>query len=162
VAETLDRAPRWDSDARGVGVGDARAHLGLLDALRQAADERDWVAEEPWSHLLPHLLRHVAETPLLVIDSTSIAPDGTFVVDIRWAGPPDADRRTVRAAAVGMIGAVAEATTVIHEDRGPEGVAYDVVTGMLPGESRFASHGHTLRLRVSQPIGQGPAASTGG
>jgi hypothetical protein len=152
VSDVPHRAARWEPDDRGVGVGDARAHLGRLDALRLAADEAGWVAEAPESHLLPHLVRHAAETALLVIESASIAPDGTFVVDTRWAGPLDADRRAVRAAAVGLIGAIAEATTFIHEDRGPDGVAYDVVTGMLPGETQFASHGHTLRLRVGPPI----------
>jgi hypothetical protein len=146
------RPPRWDQDDRRIGVGDARGHLDDLDALRHAAEQAGWVAEMPEAHFLPHLVRHATEGSCWVIDSTETKPDGTFEVDARWIGPPDADRRTVRTAAHGLIGAVAEATTAIHEGRGPDGPVFDVVTGTLPGQTEFASHGHTLRLRVSGPI----------
>lgn len=152
MADTLRQPARWDPDERGIGVGDARAHLGVLDALRRAAVQPGWVAEEPESHLLPHLVRHAAEDSPWVIASTATEADGTFVVDARWAGPADADRRTIRAAAFGLIGAVAETSTGIHERRGPDGVTFDVVTGVLPGETEFATHGHTVRLRITGPV----------
>jgi hypothetical protein len=152
VAGTFRQRARWDPDDRGIGVGDARAHLDVLDALRRAADQPGWVAEEPESQLLPHLVRHAAEDSPWVIASTATEPDGTFVVDARWAGPAAADRRAVRAATFGLIGAIAETSTGIHERRGPDGVTFEVVTGLLPGETEFASHGHTVRLRITGPV----------
>src|SRR5690349_7799946 len=88
------RAPRWDPDERGIGVGDARAHLEVLDALRRVTVEPGWVAEEPENHLEPHL--RAASGPLAIDDAVA-APDGTFEVQVRWAGPPGADRGSVRA-----------------------------------------------------------------
>ncbi len=161
MTDTVGRPPRWDPDGRGIGVGDARSHLGTLDALRHAADEAGWVAEEPETHLLPHLLRYAAAGSPWVIETSAAAPDGTFEIDARWTGPNDADRRTVRAAAYGLIGAIAEATTCIHERRDAEDIAFDVVTGALPGETDFASHGHTLRLRFSGPLGTDDPAGRG-
>ena len=46
--------PRWDPDDRGVGVGDARAHIATVDALREVADRDGWVARR-----FPELVRHV-------------------------------------------------------------------------------------------------------
>ena len=67
----------------------------------------------------------------------------------RWVGPPDPDRSTLRAAAFALIGVVAEVSTVVHEPRGPDDEAvFDVMTGLLPADTGFATHGHTLRLRI--------------
>ena len=52
--------PRWDPDERGHRRRRrARRNSRRLDALRLAADETGWVAEDPKSHLMPHLARHV-------------------------------------------------------------------------------------------------------
>ena len=161
MSETRARPPRWDPDERGIGVADARAHLARLDALRAAAAEDGWIAEEPEAHLLPHIRRHVEEDGQLAIDGTATEPDGTFVVDLRWTGPADADRVTIRVAAYGLIGSVAEGISAIAEVREPTFLVFEVVTGMLAGESAFASHGHTLRLRIGVPRGTGPAAGMG-
>ena len=49
---------------------------------------------------------------------------------------------------------VAETSSLIHETRGPDGEArFEVVTGLLPGDTRFATHGHTLLLRVHVAAG---------
>jgi hypothetical protein len=158
MSEARARPPRWDPDERGIGVGDARAHLARLDALRAAADQDGWVAEEPEAHLLPHILRHVGDGAPWAIDGTSTEPDGTFVVDLRWIGPADADRRSIRAAAYELIGVVAEGTTEIAEVQGPDRHAFEVVTGMLADQTEFASHGHTLRLMIGVPGEIGPTA----
>lgn len=151
MSEARGRSPRWDPDDRGIGVGDAGRHLAWLDALRAAADEDGWVAEEPQVHLLPHLLRRIADGAPWAIESSATEPDGTLVLDLRWTGPAGTDRRTVRAAAYGLIGVVAEGATAIHERREADVVTFEIVTGVLPGETAFASHGHTLRLRISAP-----------
>ena len=57
----------------------------------------------------------------------------------------------MRAAAFGLIGAIAEGATMIHERRDGDGLDFDVVTGMLPDDTVFAPHGHTLRLRLTGP-----------
>lgn len=75
--------------------------------------------------------------------------DGWVAEDLRWAGPADADRRAVRSAAFDLIGAIAEGATVVHEERRADrATVLAVVTGSLHGETGFASHGHTLRLRL--------------
>jgi hypothetical protein len=80
-----------------------------------------------------------------------VGPGGTFEVDARWSGPSDADRGTRRVAAFALIGSIAEGATMIHERRDAERLVFDVVTGSLPGDTSFASHGHTLRLRLFGP-----------
>lgn len=151
MSEARARPPRWDPDERGIGVADARAHLVRLDALRAAAAEDGWVAEEPEAHLLPHIRRHVDDGGELAIDGTATEPDGTFVVDLRWIGAADANRGTIRVATYGLIGSVAEGISAIAEVREAEALVFEVVTGMLAGESAFAPHGHTLRLRIDGP-----------
>jgi hypothetical protein len=146
--EARFRTPRWDPDERGIGVGDARAYLDRLDALRAAADQEGWVAEEPEAHLLPHIVRHVDAGAPWVLLATATEPDGTFVVDLRWIGAADADRRMIRIAAYALIGVIAEGTTAVTEVPGPDGLAFEVLTGMLADQTGFASHGHTLRLRI--------------
>ena len=141
--------PRWDPDDRGVGVGDARAHLATLDAMRDVADRDGWVAESPETHLLPRLSDYAADSALLAIEATRTEPDGTFALDARWVGAPDPESWQVRAAAVALIGVVAETSSLVHERRDEESVAiFDVVTGLLPEDTAFGTHGHTLRIRV--------------
>jgi hypothetical protein len=148
VPEARALPPRWDPDERGIGVGDAHAHLDRLDALRLAADQEGWVAEEPEAHLLPHIARHVGAGAPWALQAAGTEPDGTFVVDLRWTGPAEADRRTIRIAAYALIGVIAEGITAIGESAEPSGPTFEVVTGMLADQTEFASHGHTLRLRV--------------
>ena len=149
-AMTAPRRRRWDPDERRIGVGDATSHLATLDALRGVAAEPGWVAEEPEAHLLPHIREavQVAGSPL-AMDASTTDPDGTFVVDVHWVGAPDADARAVRVASLALIATITESTTAIRERRGPGLTTYEVVTGSVPGDTAFATHGHTLRLRVA-------------
>jgi hypothetical protein len=141
--------PRWDPDDRGIGVGDARAHLATFDAMRDAADRDGWVAESPETHLLPRLTEQAVAGSPIAIDATRTEPDATFVVDAHWVGTSDPERWRIRAAAFALLGVVAETSSLIHERRGEDGTAiFDVVTGLLPEDTAFATHGHTLRLRV--------------
>ncbi|MFL5673721.1 MAG: hypothetical protein ACJ779_01820 [Chloroflexota bacterium] len=141
--------PRWDPDDRGIGVGDARGHLPVLDALRRAADEDGWVAEAPETHLLPHIVEAVAEGSPLAIDSTRTTAEGVCEIEARWIGGVPSGRGAIRAAAFRLIGSVAEASTVVHEVRGSDDEAiFEVMTGLLPDDTQFATHGHTLRLRI--------------
>ena len=155
MTEGARLAPRWDPDDRGIGVADARGHLATLDALRDVAGRDGWVAEIPDAHLLPRLAERAKGASPFRIETTRTEPDGTFEIDARWVGPPDPEQWQVRAAAIAIIGVVAETTTLVRETRGPAGdPVFDVVTGLLPDETAFATHGHTLRLRV---LGSGRA-----
>jgi hypothetical protein len=146
------RKPRWNNDERAVGVGAASAFRPALDTLRTLIDEAGWVAEEPEVHLLPHLESAMAaDGSSLAIAGTATEPDGVFAVNLTWAGPDAPNLRELRAALVALVGAVAESVTTIHALSSPAGVELEVVTGTLPGDTIFASHGHTLRLRVAVP-----------
>jgi hypothetical protein len=158
ASDRLVSPPRWDPDERGIGVADARAHLERLDALRAAAAEDGWVAEEPEVHLLPHVVRHLADGAPFSLQEATIDPDGTFVVVVRWTGADGAGRGTLRVAAYALIAVVAESTTVITQadDQGRQ--VFEVVTGMLADQTLFASHGHTLRLVIDRPSVSGASA----
>ena len=54
-----------------------------------------------------------------------------------------------RIAAFGLIGAIAEGSTHIREAApGRDGLDLVVLTGVLPGDTTFATHGHLVRIRV--------------
>jgi hypothetical protein len=50
-----------------------------------------------------------------------------------------------------LIGQVAEGTTFVRQVVAEGGIEFHVTTGLLPGDSRFASHGHLLRWYVAAP-----------
>jgi hypothetical protein len=144
------RAPRWDVDPRGIGVGDARAMLPALDALRAQATQPGWVAEEPELHLLPHLERAAGATGCLGIASAVADESGRFVVELAWTGESDPDRAVVRNATYALIAAIAETTTVIREDPDAAGREVEIVTGSTEATA-FAPHGHVLKFRLVDP-----------
>jgi hypothetical protein len=130
----------------------------LLEAMHQS----DWVAEEPELHLLPHLVATLArsDSPLRLLGTRTDA-DGSFVVDLEWTGPAPS-RREQRAAIFTLVGAIAESATAVHEEGCEDGATFRVVTGLLEGDSPFASHGHTLSLRVlSHARGTPPTQDSG-
>ena len=161
-----DRSRRWDTDERGTGVADATAELPRIAALRAHAGRTSWVAEEPEAHLWPHLERAI-RTPGSPWRSATwlIDADGRLVVDLEYVAD-DADRplAAVRADAFALVGHVAETSSFIRvaemaetngtaASSGPPVVLVDVVTGLLDDETSFASHGHTLRLRIARVSG---------
>ena len=78
--------------------------------------------------------------------------DGSFVVLLRWTGSTFRQAE-VRAAVFSLIGSFAEVSTYVRQlsDRATEGtLSFEVVTGILRGESHFEPHGHTLRISVSE------------
>jgi hypothetical protein len=101
-----------------------------------------WVAEEPEAHLLPHLEQAAAT---LGLELRSIrSQDGIFELDLDGNG---LGQRELRAAAMSLVGSIAEASTHIRQLKEGE---FEIVTGMLPGDSPvFATHGHLLRIRFA-------------
>jgi hypothetical protein len=161
VADRGARRPRWDPDDRGIGIGDARAFEGVLDSLHGQAVVRGWVAEDPELHLLPHLSEAIAGGAPWRLEASGTGTDGTFAIRLRWMGPSDAGPAAIRAAVFSLIGQIAEGTTLVHERRDEGGASYEVVTGDLPGETRFATHGHTLVLAIDEPGGSPEPAADG-
>ena len=140
---------RWDGDERGEGIGDAVAFVPGAEALVETMRQPSWVAESPELHLLPHIESACESLPLRVVGS-SVGDDASFDVELRWTGEPRR-QADVRAAVYAVLGGFAELSTYVRQSRGAEDgmVVFEVVTGILDGESRWSPHGHTLRLTVS-------------
>jgi hypothetical protein len=141
---------RWDDDERGRGVGDARASLPAIQQLAELAGAADWVAEDAEAHLLPALRERVGNSGMW-LSAFEAQPDGALLV--RLASPAKLSRRELRQAVWSILGGVAELTTLVRETQSGDLVSFEVVTGIPPGEGRFATHGHTLRLEVDRPSG---------
>ena len=140
---------RWDEDAHGVGVADARGWTPIVETLASLATADGWVAEEPEAHLLPHLAAAASGMPV-AIRATRTDPDGTFAVDLEWLGDAAPSRAEIRAAVFGLVAAVAETVTVVREPPETRGRVVEILTGSADSEA-FAGHGHTLRFSVTIP-----------
>jgi hypothetical protein len=140
--------PRWDIDERGQGVGDARRLLPEARALLERMDTPHWVTEDADAHLLPHLRRMCERDniPLELLDART-EEDGTLSVDLRLEGDWDGWKAGV--AAFALLGRIAEPGTFVEKRESDARLELDVVTGVVSDEGRYATHGHTLRLRVT-------------
>lgn len=142
----MDR--RWDTDERGHGVADARVSLPAIQQLAELAGAREWVAEDPEAHLLPGLRERI-EISGLNLEEAALEPDGVY--RIRLASAAKQSRREIRQSVWAILGGVAELTSLVRETQADGAIRFEVVTGIPPGEGRFATHGHTLRIEVDQP-----------
>ena len=108
-------ALRWDGDERGEGIADATPFaagaLELVDAMRLAT----WVAEQPESHIQPHLERACRSLPLRLEHARS-ATDGAFEVSLYWTGETPGVGE-VRAAVFSLAGSFAELSTYVRQRR---------------------------------------------
>ena len=144
---------RWDGDERGQGIADAAAFAAGAVELVEAMQLEKWVAEQPDVHLLPHLERACRSLPLRFEEARSAA-DGVFDVSLRWTGETPSVGE-VRAAVFSLVGSFAELSTYVRQRRiedtedGDRTFLFEIVTGFVDGESRFAPHGHTVRVHVS-------------
>jgi hypothetical protein len=86
------------------------------------------------------------EVPLDLVDGET-EEDGTLVVHCRLEGDWDGWKATV--AAFALLGRIAEPGTFVEKRETNDVLELDVVTGVVSDEGRFATHGHTLRLRVT-------------
>ncbi len=116
--------------------------------LMLAASEPDWIAEDPDSHLLPHLRRACADetSPVHFLGADFV--DGTYVVELEWLSS-SVSAREVGAAAFRLVGGIAESSTNVVERVDGWVVVYDIVTGMVDGQTRWHPHGHAVQLRIS-------------
>jgi hypothetical protein len=138
---------RWDTDKHGHGVASAGTLVAPIMDLMLAAGEPDWVAEDPDSHLLPHLRRACEDeqSPVHFLDAQFI--DGVYIIELEWLAS-SVSPREVGGAAFRLIGAIAESSTNVVERVDGWVVIYDVVTGMVAGQTRWAPHGHAIQVRI--------------
>jgi hypothetical protein len=138
---------RWENDDRGLGVADARLFLAPLYGLRDAMEQPDWVTEAPDSHLLPHMRRWAdrKDSPL-VIEEASVDGSGVFEIVLIRRMPLSA--AGVREAVFGLLSTFAEGATFVRQQLDQGQAVFEVTTGMLPEQTLFKSHGHTVRFVV--------------
>lgn len=137
---------RWDTDERLRGVADASAMLPHVDALRDLVTMPDWIAEDPEAHLLPHVERLIADEPGVTLIATRVV-SGALELDLSVGS--ETSRGNVRALAYRVVAAVAEGLTLVGQVGDAADPTFEVVTGM-PRGTTFATHGHTLRIRIRQ------------
>jgi hypothetical protein len=131
---------RWDPDERGHGISDASALAPGVQELGAATAIEDWVAEEPEAHLLPHIRRACDALAIELVGHETV--DSVLVVKV--AAP---EERTAEAV-FWIIGSFAEWATSIRR-RGS--TTFEIVTGMLDGDSQFTPHGHMVRIELVPP-----------
>ena len=116
--------------------------------MLERMDTPHWVTEDADAHLLPHFRRlcEREDVPLELQDAR-IEEDGTLVVDCRLEGEWDGWKAGV--AAFALLGSVAEPGTFVEMRQLDDRLELDIATGVVSDEGSFATHGHTLRLRVT-------------
>jgi hypothetical protein len=137
---------RWNEDTRGTGIATGEAALPEVDRFRQALVASGWVAEDPESHLLPHIQRAIErDAPeWRVIEAAAI--DAVLVVTLQSLSP--GNLADLRAAVFTLIGSFAESATFVRQTFHGRDVIFDIATGMLDGDSPFAAHGHLVRFVI--------------
>jgi hypothetical protein len=132
---------RWDTDERGTGVRDGMAFAAPVERLLETLARPGWVAEDPDAHLLPHLEATAAANGWTLVRWKNV--DGVLDVELDVGG--ERAHKTRVEAAYALVGSMAEASTHVRE---VEPAVYEVLTGMLPGDGSFATHGHVVRIRT--------------
>jgi hypothetical protein len=146
---------RWDGDSRGYGVGDAGRLVEGATELVAAFDEPCWVAEQPELHLGPHIEAWCRSDERLRLTGTRSDDAGAYTVDLEWRGAPGGVG-AVRAAVFSLIGSFAESATYVRQRRVLSGtndatttMGFEIGTGELGPEARFAPHGHVVVMHVT-------------
>jgi hypothetical protein len=138
---------RWDIDERFVGVADASVASTDVERLLAMTSVPGWVTEDALGHLGPSC---TAAAAMLGVELTRMeVVDDVLEIDVQEVTRDEP--RAPRILAYGLIGSFAEAATHVRETRVDGAVVLDVVTGVLPGDSAFASHGHLVRVRLVGP-----------
>lgn len=132
---------RWEQDERGRGVADAGAMAPGVHELATATGIEDWVAEEPETHLLPHIRRALDELGLDLLSAET--EDAVFVLRVSWTDSGPAQGREALFRVVGSFAELATSVRVREANR-----VFEVVTGMLEGDSQFMPHGHMVRIEL--------------
>ena len=135
---------RWDTDDRFVGVADAGIASPDIERLLALTTTSGWITEDALAHLGPSC---TAAAEMLGVEIARMEViDDVLEIDLR--DPALHEPRAPRIVAYGLIGSFAEGATHVRETREDGAVVLDVVTGVLPGDSAFATHGHLARVRL--------------
>jgi hypothetical protein len=145
LPDAADARRRWDTDDRYTGVADATVFAPAVEELAALARRPNWVAEHAEVHLVPHL-RGAEVDGLRVLECTA-EDDG--ILDVTAEHPATDGQGEIRRRAWALIGAVAEPAASVRERRAGDTVVFEVITG-VPEGGHFATHGHTLRLRLQR------------
>jgi len=107
---------RWEADQKSHGIADGRWMADDIGELLAAVKAEDWVAENPELHLLPHLEAACRrEDSPFALETTGVAPEGTFMAILRWRHDADAGIGHVRAAIFNLLGEFAESVTYVRQ-----------------------------------------------
>ena len=144
---------RWEDDERGHGIGDAAQLLPGASELVSAFSQSDWVAEQPELHLRPHIEAWCQRDERLALIADHTADTDAYILDLEWRG---ANRSVgeARAAVFSLLGSFAESATYVRQRRvNGEGstlkLRFEVGTGELAPDAKFAPHGHVLVIDVA-------------
>lgn len=138
---------RWDTDTRGTGIADGRPVEATIRDLLDAVREPGWVTEDADAHLGERLRAACAETdsPWTWLAGNQ-GDDGVFEIELAHSSGRATD---VWRDGVALLSTIAEQSFHV---RRVDHQTFEAVTGMLPDDGDFATHGHTLRLRVAESV----------
>jgi hypothetical protein len=145
---------RWDGDDRGRGIADAGQLAQGADELGAAFREPDWVAEQPETHLRPHVEEWCRRDGRLALRQASVDDRNAYVLELEWRGESGGVGQA-RAAVFSLIGSFAESATYVRQRRierdgaSARALRFEVGTGELAPDTRFAPHGHTVVINVA-------------
>ena len=135
----------WDTDDRLTGIASGRAFAPAIEQLGAHLDRDGWIAENPESHLLPHLRSYCEEptSPFRLLDAR-LHGNGVYEVELESADFTQADCLPIRRV-LPMLAAIAETTLAVRQI---DEATVEYVTGTLDNDSPYATHGHLVRLRI--------------
>ena len=144
---------RWDDDERGRGIGDAAQLLPGARELVAAFSQSDWVAEQPEIHLRPHVESWCQRDERLALIGDRIDDIDAYILELEWRS----SNRSIgeaRAAVFSLIGSFAESATYVRQrrvngDGSTTKIRFEVGTGELAPDARFAPHGHVVVIDVA-------------
>jgi hypothetical protein len=144
---------RWDDDERGQGIGDASQLLLGASELVAAFNQSDWVAEQPEFHLRPHVEAWCQRDERLALVGENTDDNDAYILDLKWCGA-NGSVGEVRAAVFSLIGSFAESATYVRQrrvkgDGSTMRLRFEVGTGELASDARFAPHGHLVVIDVA-------------
>jgi len=150
VTEPTRSGIRWDGDVNDQGVENGLWIAPDVNALLAELASPGWIAEEPEVHLQPHLRDacEAAGSPWILRQS---GLTGTvFTVSLEWTRHAG-NLRQLRADAFALLGSFAESTSFVRQCVTDDAVEFRCTTGMLGGDTSFASHGHLVLFRIDGP-----------
>lgn len=145
---------RWDGDSRGHGVSDAGQLVAGAGELVAVFSESAWVAGQPEIHLRPHIEGWCQRDQRLALTDAHTDDTHAYILELEWHGAPGSVGEA-RATVFSLIGSFAESATYVRQRRarhrgdGSPLLRFEVGTGELAPETRFAPHGHVVILNVS-------------